>query len=112
MARRRRQLEYSAESAQKSAARPATADTAWHTWPTPIRDKNWTDRQGDRWRMRGGLLTAKQARRLLRRPDVAILHVYGLDSRQVTRTRTRRVDRPDRAVLRRRRAADDRLRHR
>lgn len=34
--------------------------------------------------MRGGLLTAKQARRLFSRPDVAVLHVYGLDPRQVT----------------------------
>jgi hypothetical protein len=29
--------------------------------------------------MRGGPLTAKQACRLFRRPDVAILHIYGLD---------------------------------
>jgi hypothetical protein len=84
MARRRRQPESSAESAEKSAARPAPAVTGRHSWPTPIRDKSWTDRQGNRWRMRGGLLTAKQARRLFRRPDVAILHVYGLDPRQVT----------------------------
>jgi hypothetical protein len=33
--------------------------------------------------MRGGLLTAKQARRLLRRPEVAVLHVYGVSPRQV-----------------------------
>jgi hypothetical protein len=34
--------------------------------------------------MRGGLLTAKQARRLFRRPDIAILHVYSPDPRLVT----------------------------
>jgi predicted naringenin-chalcone synthase len=34
--------------------------------------------------MRGGLLAARQARRLLRRPDVTVLHVYGLDPRVVT----------------------------
>jgi hypothetical protein len=80
MPRGPRPPQFPAESAEKIAAQP----TGWHTWPTPIRDKNWIDRQGNRWRMRGGLLTAKQARRLFRRPDVAVLHVYGLDPRQVT----------------------------
>ena len=84
MARRRRPLEFPAESAQKGAVQPAPGDTGWHTWPAPIRDKNWIDRQGNRWHVRGGLLTARQARRLFRRPDVAILHLYGLDPRQVT----------------------------
>jgi hypothetical protein len=77
MPRRRRQPEFPAESAQKIAAQPTPADTGWHTWATPIRDQHWIDRQGNRWRMRGGMLTAKQARRLFRRPDIAILHVYG-----------------------------------
>jgi len=34
--------------------------------------------------MRGGLLTAKQARQLLRRRDVSVLHVYGADIRLVS----------------------------
>ncbi len=34
--------------------------------------------------MRGGALTARQARRLLRRSDVAVLHVYGVAARQLT----------------------------
>jgi hypothetical protein len=80
----RRQPEFSAESAEKVSARPRPADTGWHAWPTPIRDKHWIDRQGNRWRMRGGLLTVRQARRLFRRPDVAILHVYGPEPRHVT----------------------------
>src|ERR1700729_4003248 len=33
-----------------------------HRWPAPIADEDWTDRQGNRWSMRGGLLTATQAR--------------------------------------------------
>lgn len=80
MARRRRQPESSAES----AAQPAPADTAPHGWPAPIADGHWTDPEGNRWSMRGGLLTAKQAGRLFRRPDVAVLHVYAADTRQVT----------------------------
>ena len=34
--------------------------------------------------MRGGPLTARQARRLLSRPGVIVLHVYGIDPRPVT----------------------------
>jgi hypothetical protein len=34
--------------------------------------------------MRGSLLTARQARRLLSRPDVTVLHIYGLHPRPVT----------------------------
>jgi hypothetical protein len=73
----------SAESAGKDATFQA-ADAAGRDWPAPIRDRRWTDRHGAQWRMRGGLLTARQADRLLRRPDVTVLHVYGLDSPVVT----------------------------
>jgi hypothetical protein len=83
MPRRRRQPGSSAESAEK-IAQPTPAGTGRPTWPAPIGDKRWIDLQGNRWHMRGGLLTAKQARRLFRRPDVAILHVYDPDPRQVT----------------------------
>jgi hypothetical protein len=79
-----RQPEFSAESAEKISAQLTPADTGWHTWPAPIRDKHWTDPQGNRWHMRGGLLTARRARRLYGRPDVAILHVYGPEPRQLT----------------------------
>jgi hypothetical protein len=84
MGPRRRRPDLGAEPGQKIAAQPAPADTGRHTWPAPIRDKHWTDQQGNRWRMRGGPLTAKQARKLFRRPEVAILHIYGLDPRRVT----------------------------
>lgn len=83
MARRRRQPESSAESAEKIAAQPGPAGTAPHRWPAPLADKHWTDPQGNQWSMRG-VLTARQARRLFRSPDVAVLHVHGADARQVT----------------------------
>jgi hypothetical protein len=78
------QPEFSAESAGKLATQPTPAETGWRTWPTPIRDRHWIDAQGKEWRIRGGLLTARQARQLFRRPDVVILHVYGPDPRQLT----------------------------
>lgn len=52
-------------------------------YPTPIQDKRWTDAQGTLWHMRGHLLTARQALRLLKRTDVSVLHVCGPDARQV-----------------------------
>jgi hypothetical protein len=94
MARRQRQPESAAESGARFTAQPTPVEEGRRSWPTPIRDKHWTDRQGNRWRMRGGLLTATQARRLFRRPDIAILHVYGLDPRQLTgRERDALIDR-------------------
>jgi hypothetical protein len=84
MAPRDRQPKASAEPAGKDATPHAAADAAGRDWPAPIRDRRWTDRHGAQWRMRGGLLTARQARRLLRRPDVIVLHIYGFDPRLVT----------------------------
>ena len=66
--------EFSAESAGKVRPSPTPADTGQQDWPAPIGDKHWTDRQGHR-RMRGGLLTARQARRLFGPPDVDNLHL-------------------------------------
>lgn len=84
MSPRRRRPKPSAEPAGDVAARPDPVDAARRNWPTPIRDKHWVDQRGNRWHIRGGLLAAKQARRLLRRPDVAVLHVYGVNPRQAT----------------------------
>jgi hypothetical protein len=45
--------------------------------PQPLAGKIWTDDQGVTWRRRGqGLLTPKQARKLLARSDVLVMHVY------------------------------------
>jgi hypothetical protein len=73
-----------AELVEDVAAHRGRTGSSWQAWPSPIGDKYWVDQQGSRWHMRGGLLTAKQARRLLRRPEVAVLHVYGVSLRQVT----------------------------
>jgi hypothetical protein len=60
-------------------------------FPTPLQDKRWTDPHGTQWHMRGDLLTTRQARRLLNRSDVSLLHVYGPDARQLAG--------PDRSML-------------
>jgi hypothetical protein len=43
--------------------------------PRLLRDREWTDPGGTQWRMRGGQLDPKQARRLLRRDGVRVLLV-------------------------------------
>jgi hypothetical protein len=73
-----------AEPAGKDAAPQPAAGAAERYWPAPIRDRSWTDRHGVQWRMRGELLTPRRVRRLLSRPDVAVLHIYGPDPRLVT----------------------------
>lgn len=47
-------------------------------WPTPIRDREWVDESGTTWRMRGPAIAQRELRRLLKREDVRVLHVYGL----------------------------------
>lgn len=45
--------------------------------PRPLRYRTWTDDHGVAWRRRGqGALTPTQARRLLARTDVKVMHVY------------------------------------
>ena len=48
-------------------------------WPTPIRDREWVDDNETTWRMRGPAIGQRELRRLLRREDVRVLHVYGLE---------------------------------
>lgn len=48
-------------------------------WPRPVYDREWTDARGTTWRMRGGELHGRAARRMVRRSDVVVLHAYGLD---------------------------------
>ncbi|MBM0124551.1 hypothetical protein [Pimelobacter simplex] len=47
--------------------------------PRPLRDREWTDPAGTRWRMRGSELDPKQARRLLRRDGIRVLLVNSPD---------------------------------
>ena len=62
-------------------------------WPRPIRDGVWTDDDGVRWRVRGARTEVAHGRirRLLERPDLRILHAYGLHPTE--------VDGRDRATL-------------
>lgn len=46
-------------------------------WATRIRDGRWTDPEGVSWHIRGSRLGERAARKLLRRRDVRVLHVYG-----------------------------------
>jgi hypothetical protein len=43
--------------------------------PRLLRDREWINSTGERWHMRGHELEPKQARRLLKRPGVRVLHV-------------------------------------
>lgn len=55
----------------------------WLTWPRPVHDRTWIDVDRSVWRMRGGPLDAKQARRLMGRPDVHVVHAYELNVAEV-----------------------------
>ena len=55
----------------------------WLTWPRPVDDREWVDVDGGAWRMRGGPLDVKQARRLMKRPDVHVVRAYELNVAEV-----------------------------
>jgi hypothetical protein len=52
-------------------------------WPTPIRVREWLAADGTEWRMRGGPIDERAVRNLLRRPGVKLLHVYGMEPREL-----------------------------
>ena len=60
---------------------PDGEQQAWHS---PICAREWVDPGGSRWHMRGGTLDQRQLRRLLKRLDVRVLHVYGPEPREVS----------------------------
>ena len=45
-------------------------------WSRPVHDREWVDADGKAWRMRGGPLEARQARRLMKRPDVHVVRAF------------------------------------
>src|SRR5690349_21251898 len=55
----------------------------WLRWPRPVDDRQWVDVDGSVWRMRGGPLDAKQARRFIMRPEVHVVRAYELDVAEV-----------------------------
>ena len=48
-------------------------------WPRPVYDGSLMDAEGTMWQMRGPALEGKRARRVVRMPDVRVVHAYGLD---------------------------------
>jgi hypothetical protein len=53
------------------------------TWPRPVHDRKWVDDDGIVWRMRGGPLDAKQARRLMKRQAVHVVRAYEVSVAEV-----------------------------
>jgi hypothetical protein len=48
-------------------------------WPRPVHDRSLVDEAGTAWHMRGSVLEGKAARRVMRKPDLRVVHAYGLD---------------------------------
>ncbi|GGP37292.1 hypothetical protein [Saccharothrix coeruleofusca] len=63
---------------QGEAAEP-TASGGAVEWPSPIRDGEWVDAAGTRWRLRGvrRRTPAKRVEHLLRSPEVRVLLFHG-----------------------------------
>lgn len=53
-------------------------------WHQPIRSGEYTDDTGARWQLRGGDLSWKSVERLIRDPQVRVLHTYLNEGRDVT----------------------------
>ena len=66
-------------------ADPEPGPDVGRRWLSPIGDRRWTGADGTRWRMRGGVLTRRAVGRLLKRPDVRVLHVYGPEPAEIER---------------------------
>ncbi|MFC9692208.1 hypothetical protein ACFTSF_26900 [Kribbella sp. NPDC056951] len=54
------------------------------SYPSPIRDGLFVDRDGVSWRLRGGEVRWTRMRRLIQDAEVDVLHVYLDDIRAVT----------------------------
>ena len=88
MRHHRQEPESFADLASEAGSAPKAEPTAAEPWPQPIREGRWTDDSGTQWHIRGrgtqpprGLL-----RRLLKRPDLRILHAYGPQPTEVSDT--------------------------
>lgn len=55
------------------------ADGTEVEWPRPVYDGSLVDAEGTMWHMRGPALEGERARRVVRMPDVRVVHAYGLD---------------------------------
>jgi hypothetical protein len=79
MRHQRQEHESFADLVREAALAAKAEPTGAQPWPQPIREGRWTDDRGTQWHIRGrgtpsprGLL-----RRLLKHPDLRVLHAYG-----------------------------------
>ena len=80
MSKRRKQREQAAP--QGETAEPSASGGGVVEWPSPIRDGEWVDAAGTRWRLRGERwqIPAKRVEHLLRSPEARVLLFYGPDA--------------------------------
>lgn len=76
---RRQEPESFANLVRKASMTPGREQAEAVFWPQPIRDGHWTDDDGTRWHLRGRRAGPPKPvlRRLLKHPDLRILHAYG-----------------------------------
>jgi hypothetical protein len=86
MRHQRQEPESFADLVRETVSAPKAEPTGAQPWPQPIREGRWTDDRGTQWHIRGrgtpsprGLL-----RRLLKRPDLRVLHAYGPQPTEVS----------------------------
>jgi hypothetical protein len=79
MGHQRQEPESFAELVRKARSTPEADRANTQPWPQPIRGGHWTDDNGTHWRIRGGRagLPWLVLRRLLKRPNLRVLHAYG-----------------------------------
>jgi hypothetical protein len=85
MGRQRREDHSFADRASTARSPGVVGRANAQPWPQPIRAGHWIDDSGTDWHLRGGGgLTHPVLRRLLKRPDLRILHAYGVRPREVS----------------------------
>jgi hypothetical protein len=87
MGHHRKEPESSADLVQEADSALTADRTGAQPWPQPIRDGRWTDDSGTQWRVRGrGTQPPRALLRLLKRPDLRVLHAYGPHPTEVSGT--------------------------
>jgi hypothetical protein len=86
MRHQRQQPESFADLVRKARTDSEAEQPKDQRWPRPIRDGRWIDDNGTHWHIRGGQIQVhrRRLRRLLKRPDLRILHAYGLHPTEVS----------------------------
>jgi hypothetical protein len=86
MRHQRQEPESFADFVRRARSDPEAKRPGAQSWPQPIRDGHWTDDNGTHWHIRGrrGQLPQRVLRRLLKRPDLRVLHAYGPNPTEVS----------------------------